>query len=553
MPRIDDEEDYEFEKRGRAVNEQQRAKAAEARTSRLLRLDLGKGGRGSSNASGTAQRGQGTPRSARGSGGGPGAAQPSRETVLKVIGWSKTQHSAKNQAHYVTRTRETDNPDQLVTIENEKGEQVQGKAAVAAEMASWELEAAASNRSKAWAEAEPEDRAAMTANQALQRRQSAHMIFSVPANSKADARRLQQAVREGLSQTIGAGGHRYVFAIHTDHSSRPHAHIVIKARSEAVAGRAGTARQLRLNPDDLTAMRQVLTEECQSRGLDVVATRRLDRDETREQVQKGLAPLRENKTRARIWREQSRQGSIFEAKAPGWYASYGAAYEKGRLEAMEGRGESSSASGGKRAGGLLARISGALRAPKAGSPKIGQSDIPTVRRLDRRFQTSHRDPQAARDSFLAMYREAPKLATWAMNNHPQAFGQETGAKVPPFSGRGLKAVIEATSPAKPADRPTTKPPPEELRREQAVAADRHRAQADADAAKRHLSGFADQLAKDPAKADLAARVRSLAEGKGSEANKIEKIEQVTQEARRRHQRLPDRGRGKGGRGRDMER
>jgi hypothetical protein len=31
---------------------------------------------------------------------------------------------------------------------------------------------------------------------------------------------------------VREGGFRYVYTIHTDHSARPHAHIVVKARSE---------------------------------------------------------------------------------------------------------------------------------------------------------------------------------------------------------------------------------------------------------------------------------------------------------------------------------
>src|SRR5690606_12173433 len=121
-----------------------------------------------------------------------------------------------------------DNLSLMLSIENEQGERIEGKEEIAAELASWNLEPATTNRSKVWQEASPEERANMKADQALRRRQSAHLIFSVPADRKADAEKLRQAVRAGLAATLGEQDFRYVFAIHTDHSSRPHAHIVVK-------------------------------------------------------------------------------------------------------------------------------------------------------------------------------------------------------------------------------------------------------------------------------------------------------------------------------------
>ena len=41
-----------------------------------------------------------------------------------------------------------------------------------------------------------------------------------------------------------------------------------------------------------------------------------------------------------------------------------------------------------------------------------------------------------------MHAEAPKLATWTLNNHPQAFGETTGMTVSGFTGRGLRALSE---------------------------------------------------------------------------------------------------------------
>jgi hypothetical protein len=172
-----------------------------------------------------------------------------------------------------------------------------------------------------------------------------------------DAARLQDAVRAGLAATLGAQGHRYVFAIHRDHSRRPHAHIVVTALGESYGGREKVGRQLRLNPADLDALRQVLTNEARSQGLDVVATRRVDRTRTREEITEGRAPLRDNRTRGKLWRAQTRQGSIFEAKAPAWYARHGLTYEKPRLRPEQAPGEVLPEAGS----GLLSRMAKALR------------------------------------------------------------------------------------------------------------------------------------------------------------------------------------------------
>lgn len=539
------EEEYEFQKRGRAVNEEQHAKAVEARTARLLSLDGLGGSGGALMAPG---RSRGVPGGSR-AGGLPGASR-SRESVLKVIGWSKTQHSARNQAHYITRSREADNPSQILSIENENGKRIEGKEQIAAELTSWELEPGTANRSRAWREASPDQRADMTADQALNRRQSAHLIFSVPADRKADAVKLQDAVRAGLASTLGSQGYRYVFAIHTDHSSRPHAHIVVKARSENLGHRERTSRQLRLNPADLDAMRQVLTEEARSRGLDVVATRRVDRAKIRDEIAKGQAPLRENQTRGKLWRAQTRQGSIFEAKAPGWYARHGLDYETRRLRPSGAPGEAQAGPGrGKDRPGLLSRMTGALRGSKstaAPSQTPALFENQALRRLDERFSITHADPKAARDSFAAMYREAPRLATWAMNNHPEAFGRPTGNQAPAFSGRGMKAALQALpapdqAPAPQA--PQMKHQADELRRRQDQARTQDSAKRDAEAARRHLEAFAKQIERDPTHKALAAEIRTLARGGTPDRAKAAQIEKRIEEARKRYQQPHGPGRG----------
>jgi hypothetical protein len=272
-------------------------------------------------------------------------------------------------------------------------------------------------------------------------------MFSVPRGAPSQAEALRDAVREAMRESFGDTGYRYLFAIHTDEPRRPHAHIIVKATSEPIAG--GRSRQLRLGPRELEVIRARFTEQARERGFDVTCTRRVDRAQTRGQILEGKEPLRLNTRQGKLQQQvQTRQGSTFQAKAPSWYAQHGLAYERRRLQDWMTESASSVSQATERPAGLFKRLasafSGVLRRAdtREVSKPPNQAPSPAVQRLDRHFAEVHRDPTAARDSFLAMYKEAPRLAVWAANNHPQAFGETTGA-IPTgrVTGRGLKAIV----------------------------------------------------------------------------------------------------------------
>src|SRR5205085_6172230 len=126
-------------------------------------------------------------------------------------------------------------------------------------------------------------------------RQAVHIIFSVPAHAKADSERLGRAVDLALRETFGEGGYRYLYTIHADHSTRPHAHIIAKAQSEPIETERGRRSVvLRLQPRELDAMRQVFTRYAQQQGIDVIATRREDREHLRGHILAGPAPGRQD-------------------------------------------------------------------------------------------------------------------------------------------------------------------------------------------------------------------------------------------------------------------
>jgi hypothetical protein len=151
--------------------------------------------------------------------------------VLKVISWTKDSVSPMAQAKYASRTRQSDPPAGGLFMVNDEARALRG-AEIEAELTSWDLKPAAENLSNAGKRASPAERKAMPAAERLHKRQAVHMIFSVPSHSTADSARLGRAVDLALAETVQRGGFRYVYAIHTDHSARPHAHIIVKAQSE---------------------------------------------------------------------------------------------------------------------------------------------------------------------------------------------------------------------------------------------------------------------------------------------------------------------------------
>jgi hypothetical protein len=382
--------------------------------------------------------------------------------VLKVISWTKSRRAPLAQAQYAARTRLHDATEASLPMINEEGRELRG-ATVAAEIRSWELSPDAENLSPAARRAGARERVAMPDGERLQRRQAAHLIFSIPAHARADADRLDRSVRTGLAETLGEGGFRYVYAIHTDHSSRPHAHIIVKAQSEPfrTAGGAIKSRQLRLGPAELEAMRQVMTRHAQQLGLSVTATRREDRAELRQEILDGRAPLRANKSmhQATI---QTRQGRTFERRAPRWYAEHGYDYERRRLAAVGQEPSSPVPTEPSRAPGLFRRLvdrftSNSVRTSDAqgraaSSRQAGYfSHFDNYRkgveaadaRISAHFEATHRDPAKALTSFRLMLREAPRLALWAAHHHPIAFGEPTGAVAPGLRATDFRAALRA--------------------------------------------------------------------------------------------------------------
>jgi hypothetical protein len=475
----------DYERRGRIIGEDQHKAAIRARVRELMGMNGGRRG-GSATVS---------PPPAQRVGLGKGA---SRESVLKIVSWTKDRASPLAQAGYASRTRASDPPSGALVMINEEGRELRG-AEITAEVKSWELKSNAENLSPAARAATPQERRAMPTKERLKSRQAVHIIFSVPAHAKADDERLGRAVDLAMRETFGEGGYRYLYTIHTDHSARPHAHIIAKAQGEPIETERGRRSvTLRLQPRELDAMRQVFTRHAQQQGIDVIATRREDREHLRTDILTGRAPLRENQ-KYNVATKQTRQGRTFEVKAPGWYAEYGFDYERRRLAAAAvprmpkaqptpptagQRTAEAHATSEKQSGGLLARWfgrdKGVEKAPQSSSPENAAKA--TSRRggyyekfrnyrkgveaakqasatglannkksparemqaadktIDAHFSVTHREPDWAAASFRAMIRESPRLALWVAAKHPQAFGEPNGCEGSHIAWRAVRAL-----------------------------------------------------------------------------------------------------------------
>lgn len=329
----------------------------------------------------------------------------SREIVVRVLNKGKHHRAPMAQARYIARVNSPEHRadrdrETSTVLETHDGRQLTTRGEIDAEMASWGLKT--ENRSKSWEAADPEARAAMdkawhTATpewrkenpgaDPYDRVQSVHIIVSVP-NGTAD--QLREAVRRSAEKSFA--GHRFVFAIHTDHGRGPHAHFVVQN------DHMDTGRPLRLKKMDLEALRQDFAATARDTGIDVVASRRVDR--MAPEIAQGLEPFHKHDRSRGRWTP----GDTFAAKAPRWHAAYGQDF--------------------------AARVAGIEEEPT--QPRKGyfarfvnkepsEMRIPEFAATARNFG-HYADSVGATRSYLAMFREDPRLAQWAFTKRPDAFG-----------------------------------------------------------------------------------------------------------------------------------
>ena len=334
---------------------------------------------------------------------GRSEARRAPEAVVKVVSYGKAARSAQRLAAYITRTDQPAEPEgPQLAAEDEMGAVIP-PAQIAAHMATWPMIADRDNLSRRAQAARPDVRRGMAEKDRLHHRQVCHMVLSCPPQSGATRETVETATRETLKQAFRPGDNdrRYLFAVHTDHSSRPHAHVVFRTRDVHGA-------QLQLQPEDLQIIRGIFAAECTRLGVPLRATAREDRAAIVERMRQGEAPARPAhgygaSSRRRGGRAEDaakREGrSQLARTAPAWYARHGAAYEAER-------------------GGSTAA---AWRAPPPPAVTLPALPARSNKVLEEHFR-GYGDPAGARMRFLELAAVNQRAAYWASAQRPELFG-----------------------------------------------------------------------------------------------------------------------------------
>lgn len=345
--------------------------------------------------------------STRGGGSRPAGGGRSREIVVRVLNKGKTPQTPLNQARYIARVNNVEHglqPDRPAptALETSDGRALTTRTEIDAEIRSWGLAGGDENRSTAWKAASPDERRRMDqqwreaspewrkANpkaDPYRSVQTVHIIVSVPQGTRDQ---MAETARVAAAEVFA--GHKYVFAIHTDHGRGPHAHIIVAARNH------DTGYQLPLKKTDLEVMRHRFAEAARDAGLDVTASRRVDR--FAQEISQGEQQLRKHDRSRGRWTP----GDTIAKKAPQWAAShYGTEYTA-------------------RSAGLADVDQAKPFAQRFLGMRPAEAKSEAFQKVAAAFG-HYANPHEATKSYLAMYREDPRLAQWAYTRHPVAFGR----------------------------------------------------------------------------------------------------------------------------------
>lgn len=169
-------------------------------------------------------------------------------------------------------------------LESESGETIQGKEAIKERFAEWrqDFEPGAPGTKRP-------------------PRHATHMILSAKCeNTSQNARRLEAAARQFLHERYGQQGYEYVWTIHRD-TANPHVHVLVKNHNRELG------KKLRIDKADLMAMREEFAKQLSMRGIEQVATRRMDRQSVVERVAKGLESAKKDRAWYRATLEKIEQ------------------------------------------------------------------------------------------------------------------------------------------------------------------------------------------------------------------------------------------------------
>jgi hypothetical protein len=327
----------------------------------------------------------------------PGAS-PQHQAVVKVVSWGKSSKAAMSVARYITRTRPKDAEGLALSAITPSGQRV-APADLARYLDTWSLIPDAYNLSKEAQALSGTERLQMPEKDRLDRRQIGHMILSIPAAAGASPEQVDSIARDTLQEVFASKGVEYIYVVHTDHSSRPHAHAMFMARNGD--------RQIRLGPEDLRIVREIFAEKGREHGIPLVATAREDRAELAKDLEDGKSLVRPNRRYIDARLRPNGETPWLATRAPLYHTRHGAAYQQ-RFIGSNGNG--------------------AIMAP----PQVTLPAMPNKQRgLIEHACKSFTDPAQAQQNFSELYAEAPAFALWAMNNRPEVIGSVAPQAKPP--------------------------------------------------------------------------------------------------------------------------
>ena len=365
--------------------------------------------------------------------------RPGREIVVRLVSSQKTQRGVRAVVSYIGNHGGKDDPGLFSHDGSEvKPEEIEQL------MEDWNLSPDKDNYSKKYRDASDKDRARLSDDEKYYHRQSSHFIVSIPEPHKRISDEQLHGIAKGFMEPFVQEGHQCVYAIHR-HQKMPHIHFVMASE--------GLDTRLRIEKGHIQKLREHTKEVAGKQGIDVEATRRIDRktlrqridvhDKHREQLER-LAYLRsledtfkkERDHRSRIpvsnaitrlevemgreikeeplrpkndyFTAKVRDNSVplMKRQVPVWYERHGVTAQTALLDRS-------------------AEELGFRETPSkpVKFPALGQKTNTALQGfLKKRFE----EPDTARGSFLEMAAENTKTAFWYANNRPEVFGKTTG-------------------------------------------------------------------------------------------------------------------------------
>jgi hypothetical protein len=437
----------------------------------------------------------------------PGERRPPAQAFCKVVGNRKSRAGARDLFAYVARNTPSFKRDGLGPLTLFDGTGARLPMTSAAELADdWELMLDNDNLSPAARRAREEGgRDAlrdMPERERLRNVQVWHLIWSAKEErgepQPAARGRFTEAVRSAVFDLFDEAGHKVVWTVHSD-TDHLHAHIVVRAENHR-------GRRIRFDKAALDEMRTVFGKHTRRCGFNVVAERREDRSELRDEIADGEAPLRLNERL--VDKHKPREARDLAQAAPTWYLQEAAEVERRRADEAARREAARREAAARRAAGdrkasaqriyldqlpppaaaatgaaasksRLARLlgrGGPNRPPRVpGIPAELQAIYPA-------FERAFVDPKAALESWCRCATERPlrdlntgrivypnlALARWHLRKRPQTFGAITQA-APELGTRAFRKILDRVTPAlaqvRPLDRRTLEPAITDLKRQ----------------------------------------------------------------------------------------